>query len=334
MEGLSGNSIIKLFLGFLSVTVLAFLLLVGGFLAVLFMDSDSTPKQQQGSAAESEQAKKEIPKDLIPKYKAAQKRFPAVKWQYLAAIHKVETGYGRTTSPGDPAQKKMISSANALGPMQFTPQTWKDFGIDGNGDGVADIWNEDDAIFSAANKLSKQGIDTNVDQAILRYNRSSEYVKNVKTIAKSYMADPVQVANTGGKVAEAAGGFVWPVSTKKISSKFGMRLHPTKKIFKLHDGVDFPEANGKPVHAIKAGKVIRVANDANGYGLFVEIDHGSGGITSLYGHLSEQSVSVGQVVSAGQVIGKVGSTGASTGNHLHLTIKVNGDPVNPETILR
>ncbi len=116
-----------------------------------------------------------------------------------------------------------------------------------------------------------------------------------------------------------------------ISQPFGMRDNAPAGAMKFHQGVDFAAPIGTPVHAVAAGTVTRVAEDA-GYGKMIEIDDG-GGFTTRYAHLDSQAVTQGSTVTVGQDIGTVGSTGISTGPHLHLEIWLDGKPQNPQSIL-
>ncbi len=124
------------------------------------------------------------------------------------------------------------------------------------------------------------------------------------------------------------GTFTWPCpGYYNITSEFGMRFHPTLKVNKLHTGMDIGAPRGAKVVAANAGTVIRATTNAS-YGNYVMIDHG-GGYTTLYAHMSVLSVSKGDKVTKGQQVGKVGSTGYSTGNHLHFEVLVGGEWVNP-----
>jgi murein DD-endopeptidase MepM/ murein hydrolase activator NlpD len=116
-----------------------------------------------------------------------------------------------------------------------------------------------------------------------------------------------------------------------MSSPFGVRMDPFVREAAMHTGIDFRGTTGDPVHATAAGKVSK-AGWEGGYGQMVEIDHGEG-LATRYGHLSEIDVRVGQTVHIGQVIGRVGSTGRSTGPHLHYETRVNGEAVNPTRFL-
>jgi murein DD-endopeptidase MepM/ murein hydrolase activator NlpD len=117
-----------------------------------------------------------------------------------------------------------------------------------------------------------------------------------------------------------------------ISSGFGMRLDPFIRAPAMHTGMDFRADTGDPARATADGTVT-VAGWQGGYGKMVEIDHGNG-LATRYGHLSEIAVKVGQRVRVGHVVGKVGSTGRSTGPHLHYETRINGDAVDPRKFLR
>jgi murein DD-endopeptidase MepM/ murein hydrolase activator NlpD len=117
-----------------------------------------------------------------------------------------------------------------------------------------------------------------------------------------------------------------------MSSPFGMRMDPFVKGPAIHTGIDMRGDTGDPVRATATGTVT-VAGVNGGYGKMIEIDHGNG-LTTRYGHLSAIDVNVGQSVRIGQIIGKIGSTGRSTGPHLHYETRVDGDAVDPQKYLR
>jgi murein DD-endopeptidase MepM/ murein hydrolase activator NlpD len=112
-----------------------------------------------------------------------------------------------------------------------------------------------------------------------------------------------------------------------ISSGFGLRLHPILGIARQHRGVDLAAPAGAPIFAPSSGMVGQ-AGWSGGYGIALSLEHG-GGIETRYGHLSRLNVVPGQTVRAGDVIGFVGSTGLSTGAHLHYEVRINGQAVNP-----
>jgi murein DD-endopeptidase MepM/ murein hydrolase activator NlpD len=118
----------------------------------------------------------------------------------------------------------------------------------------------------------------------------------------------------------------------RLSSPFGYRTHPITGKKKLHAGMDMAAPKGTPVYAAETGVVI-VAQSWSGYGNCIIIDHG-GGLWTLYGHLSVILVKNGETVKRGNKIGLVGSTGQSTGNHLHFEVRKNSEPVNPAPYLK
>jgi murein DD-endopeptidase MepM/ murein hydrolase activator NlpD len=125
------------------------------------------------------------------------------------------------------------------------------------------------------------------------------------------------------------GEYYWPVPGHTvISSGFGSRIHPVFKVRRDHLGIDIPAPRGTPVVAANDGVVI-VRTRSNGYGNYIVVDHG-GGQQTLYAHLNGFNASVDQRVKRGDTIGFVGSTGVSTGNHLHFEIIIDGKRVNPD----
>lgn len=118
-----------------------------------------------------------------------------------------------------------------------------------------------------------------------------------------------------------------PVASMRLSSGFGLRTDPFNRGRRRHLGVDIPGPLGTPVRATDAGTVVR-AGRAGGYGNLVELDHG-GGVRTRYGHLSTMIVVPGIQVAKGAVIGQMGSTGRSTGSHLHYEVRVGGQAVDP-----
>jgi murein DD-endopeptidase MepM/ murein hydrolase activator NlpD len=136
-------------------------------------------------------------------------------------------------------------------------------------------------------------------------------------------------ASDGGSpgVAPSGGRLSSPIPGASIVSGFGPRVHPIYGDVRVHTGVDFAASEGTPIHAAADGVIVS-AGEYGGYGNATIIDHG-GGIATLYGHQSSIGVSEGQRVTRGQVIGRVGCTGACTGPHLHFEVRVNGTPVDP-----
>lgn len=116
----------------------------------------------------------------------------------------------------------------------------------------------------------------------------------------------------------------------RVTSGFGNRFHPILGYERFHAGVDLAAASGTPIHAAADGRVLQ-AGWHGGYGQEVEIAHGSG-LETHYGHMSRIAASIGEVVHKGQVIGWVGSTGLSTGPHVHFEVTKNGRPINPLSV--
>ena len=126
---------------------------------------------------------------------------------------------------------------------------------------------------------------------------------------------------------------LWPV-TGPITSSFGEREDPIlgSGEGEFHPGIDISGPQGTPIHATADGTVIS-AEMVNGYGRMVAIDHGHGVVTR-YGHMSGFAVTAGQTVTRGEVVGYIGHTGRTTGNHVHYEVRINGIAVNPHKYLR
>ena len=124
---------------------------------------------------------------------------------------------------------------------------------------------------------------------------------------------------------------VYPLIADRVSSKFGTRVHPIKRHRSHHNGIDLAAPRGAHVRAVSGGKVVFAAT-YKGFGKLVTIAHDKDNV-SLYGHLHEILVEVGQKVMPGELVGKVGSTGRSTGPHLHFEWRNKGKPVNPQKVL-
>lgn len=127
-------------------------------------------------------------------------------------------------------------------------------------------------------------------------------------------------------VPRSAGSYIYPVNGP-ITSYYGYRVHPIRGTTRLHTGLDFGVGYGVPILAADNGVVIH-SGWYGGYGNTVILDHG-GGYTTLYAHASSLAVRTGQTVRQGQMVSKVGSTGMSTGPHLHFEVRYHGNPINP-----
>lgn len=153
--------------------------------------------------------------------------------------------------------------------------------------------------------------------------------------ARARLVDPFGALPRAAS-SSMANGFLLRPTRGEVSSPFGMRRHPITGEVKLHDGTDFATACGTPVQAAAAGRVVRTYEDKD-YGKRVFIDHGmwqGRRIVTIYNHLSSDNARVGQRVNTGQLIARVGTTGLSTGCHLHFMVERNGTTVNAAPLLR
>ena len=159
--------------------------------------------------------------------------------------------------------------------------------------------------------------------SVLKFNQSSS----------SQVSSPTESSQTSTiTLGKDAPKFIYPHSTPyPISSGFGMREHPLTRDWKQHNGIDFAAPSGAEILAVADGQV-SFAGDMGGCGNAVEINH-SGGYLSKYCHALKVLVQKGQSVKAGTPIALVGTTGTSTGNHLHLGIKLNGKYIDPKKVI-
>lgn len=177
-----------------------------------------------------------------------------------------------------------------------------------------------------AKKALKESEEKQIKDTIQKMSQEEESLLK-KSQELTSLINSLSVKSQGKSYAK--GEMHWPApGVSLITSPFSDgRVHPVLGVTRAHTGVDIGASYGSGIVAANTGVVI-VAGWQDGYGNTVVIDHG-GGISTLYGHASKLLVSVGQQVQAGDVIAKVGSTGLSTGPHLHFEVRVNGAPVNP-----
>jgi len=174
----------------------------------------------------------------------------------------------------------------------------------------------------------KEALAAELEKDIEKYKQVYEEARRQEAELKgslNYSAPESEYLGTGQ--------FCWPApSYTRISSPYGWRNHPIYKTQKFHSGVDLAAPGGSNILAADGGKVIS-AGWNGGYGNCVVVDHG-GGISTLYAHASRLCVSKGDVVTRGQVIAKVGTTGNSTGNHLHFEVLINGKTTDPMAYIK
>lgn len=144
--------------------------------------------------------------------------------------------------------------------------------------------------------------------------------------ARPYVENKAQVSSSG---LHSPLGNGW---RSMVTSEFGGRTDPITGAWSGHSGLDLGASKGTPIRAAAAGIVQTVSYGSTGYGYYLTINHG-GGMVTLYGHCSDLLVTQGQTVKAGEIVAKVGSTGRSTGNHLHFEVRINGTSQNPRSYL-
>ena len=164
--------------------------------------------------------------------------------------------------------------------------------------------------------------------AIAQLDKDSDSITTLilEKVAAAEAAEAKIAREEALRAARASGKMVYP-SQGVITSQFGSRFHPVLGYSRFHAGTDFGAETGSPIQAAETGIVI-FAGWYGGYGNAVILDHG-GGVTTLYGHASQLYVSEGETVKKGDAIAAVGSTGLSTGPHLHFEVRRNGEPVDP-----
>jgi murein DD-endopeptidase MepM/ murein hydrolase activator NlpD len=145
------------------------------------------------------------------------------------------------------------------------------------------------------------------------------------------LADNWGKINGAATKVEVAVPSINPVEIMKFSSGFGYRSAPTRGASRNHKGIDIPGPVGTPIYATADGSINR-AQWVNGYGKFVEINHGNA-VQTRYGHMSALNVTPGQRIHKGDIIGYMGSTGRSTGSHLHYEVRIAGEAINPTSFL-
>ena len=185
----------------------------------------------------------------------------------------------------------------------------------------------DDLAASEAEQAALQeSLEAYKAESEAEYDRISSEMQDVS----NQIAELSRQAAANGSVPMGDGTLIWPTpSCTTTNSAYGYRVHPIYGTVKFHAGEDIPAGYGAEILAAASGTVV-TAGWVSGYGNYTVIDHG-GGLMTAYGHQSSFAVSVGDVVTQGQVIGYVGSTGNSTGPHLHFEVRVNGATVGPES---
>ncbi|MBD9727678.1 peptidoglycan DD-metalloendopeptidase family protein [Streptomyces caniscabiei] len=326
---------------------------VGGCVAAVLMPVVMMVAVSGGGDAEAEEQgvggglkSGQVPAEYVPWVLKAGAMCDVIKPAVIAAQIEAESGWNPNAR----------SPVGAEGLSQFMPGTWPSWGKDDDGNGRVSPYDPGDAIMAQGRydcalakqvqgyKDSGQATGETLDLALAAYNagpgavqqyggippytETQNYVARIKSLISKYESvdDPPGKLPAGRQMAMPLSG------NPPVTSPYGWRMHPTLGVRKLHTGIDFGAGSGTPVLAARDG-VVTFAGWSNGYGNRVVISHGTidgDTISTTYNHmLSGLSVGVGDQVKVGQRVGLVGSTGYSTGAHLHFEVQQNGAYVNP-----
>ena len=258
-----------------------------------------------------------------------------VKDEYIAAreaVEEVKAEYEEIQLQQEDRRKELLSEKAKL-EQQIEAATKMISELEKDIEAFTAAYEENEALENEIQeKIDKKVAELQAQKAAEEAARRAweESQRKLKEQQERAAAAAAAAANgNGGTVAAGAGYYSWPVpSCTYITSRFGYRVHPIFGTTKYHSGVDIAAGYGATIQAA-AGGTVSIAEKSDSYGYYCVIYH-SNGTTTLYAHMNEMPcVSVGQSVSAGQVIGYVGSTGWSTGPHCHFEIRVNGSCVDP-----
>jgi Transglycosylase SLT domain/Peptidase family M23 len=244
-----------------------------------------------------------IPPFLLPIYQAAGTEY-GVQWEVLAAINEIETDYGRNLA---------VSTAGALGWMQFMPSTWRRYGVDANRDGVKDPYNPFDAIFAAARYLRAAGADRDIRRALFAYNHADWYVESVLLRARTIGGMPSDLI--GSLSGLVAGRFPVRARATYASRHSGPAARPQT--------IRITARAGAPVVAVHDARVVATGHSGR-FGRYVTLRDAYGN-RFTYGHLSALPGAVrrGVRVAGGAVIGRV-AAGRGVASHLSFRVRPPG----------
>jgi hypothetical protein len=255
-----------------------------------------------------------VPPVLLPVYQAAGRRY-GIRWEILAAINEIETGYGRNVA---------VSSAGALGWMQFMPSTWETYGIDGNRDGVEDPYDPVDAIFAAARYLRAAGAAEDLPRAIFAYNHADWYVDSVLMRARLIAALPRDLM---GPLSALAGGR-FPVRGGASYARAATRGQKGRRVaFRMY------ARPGAPVVAANNGTIVRIGRTRR-LGHVVELRDAHGN-TYVYARLARASEGAGKEggvqrlrrgkrITSGSILGRIRRGGDGRGGRMRFELRPAG----------
>ncbi|MFE5137183.1 peptidoglycan DD-metalloendopeptidase family protein [Streptomyces fagopyri] len=326
------------------------LTVVVGFAAFMAATGRLSSAWPDGSAAHTttagSTATDRVDASYVPWLRAAARTCTLLKPSVLAA--QIDRRSHWNTDPA--------TLSGAVGIAGFTESQWRTWGKDSDGNGKSSPRDPVDAIMALARqdcalaedvtRLRTRGTVSGdlLDLTLAAYTVGTDSVTragNVPSAARTYLADVKKLSaryrtfdreeDTNPGSGRASGVLAPPVTTLVISSPFGSRKHPLTGVTKLHTGVDFAAPRNAPVSAARQGLVV-FAGMTKAYGNRVVIDHGTLGgrrLETTYSHMSSLLVGAGQSVETGAALGFVGSTGLSTGPHLHFEVLVDGAYTDP-----
>jgi murein DD-endopeptidase MepM/ murein hydrolase activator NlpD len=270
-----------------------------------------------------------VPPFLLPIYQAAGVEY-GVRWEVLAAINEIESDYGRNLR---------VSSAGAVGWMQFLPSTWKRFGVDANKDGRMDPYNPVDAIFAAARYLQAAGYEQDARQAIFAYNHADWYVDSVLLRARLIAAVPSDLIGSltglteGRFPVRGPASYADDIAERQLEKRVGRGENAANLVesSEARRSVDIFATRGAAVVAVNDSVVKRVS----AHRLVVQDVYGNRYAYRQLGHVSKQ-LGQGAHVRAGAVVGRIGAGSNGTAAHLRFSIRPSGrgaPSIDPKPIL-
>ena len=299
----------------------ALLFALGVFIVIAAVSSTSGGAPTTGATTD-------IPPELLPVYQQAARETCNMPWGVVAAIGKTESDHGRSALPG---VRSGANFAGAMGPMQFMRATWDAMGVDGDHDGIRDVYNSVDAIWGAANYLCHEGAGDpgHLRDAIFRYSGSDpHYVDICLELAARY-------SSLGTGSPSIVGDYALPLDRALFEQ------HPAWLSQPHHccmPAIDIGVPIGTPVFAVTNGLAIRI-DQANGCGWGYQIN-GDDGNAYIYCHLSNPTMPTGSQVRSGDQLGLSGGVkdapgaGNSSGAHLHFGIRRAGVDWCPQPVLQ
>ena len=249
-------------------------------------------------------------KALEESYRASVVKLKTVKSEYETAQKEMEESRAELRTLQEQLKLDIEEASEVIESLQAD--------ISSNAEMMADLSRQEDELSSQISAKVRE-----LNEQLERERLERERLEREKQGQQS--------GDEPGSTPTGSGNFMWPSYCNYISSRQGPRIHPVTGEYKNHGGTDIGASYGTAIWAADSGKVVTSCDGWNGgWGNYVMIDHGNGTQT-LYAHMSSRAVSYGEYVTKGQVIGYVGSTGMSTGAHLHFEMYEGGSRIDPQT---